>query len=266
MVHKGSHKGQGKATDRARIPTLVINRCLSLVWDSIKGFISEHIRRLIRIYIVWGVNDVRAWDLLYDMIFIDPVTTRHLSQFQLMWPHHTSRISRFWEWWAAFHWYMGQIVDKSRNQMNSWRWDNPWAFRDQVARFNLQTTSLGHVRFTSEHFAWYGRNNLRGKIEPPSCPQYKPGNFLAVRPLNSDEIFDQDDDDGSWADPGVLSCGRSRPNDGNHNDDGNCGEDRQGGEIGTGKEKETKGWEGQRETEEEGESNGGSEEEGEGKQ
>jgi hypothetical protein len=100
MAPKGSSKGNGKA--RAKMPTSVINRRLSLDRDRIKGFISVHIRGLIRIYNVFGVKDERAWDLFYDIIFLDPVMTRHFSQFQLIWLHGRSRTSPFWEWWAAF--------------------------------------------------------------------------------------------------------------------------------------------------------------------
>jgi hypothetical protein len=52
--------------------------------------------------------------------------------------------------------------------------------------------------------------------------------------------MDEYDDDEIWADPGAPSSGRSRPGDGNDND--NCeGEvDTQGGEKGTGKGKATK--------------------------
>jgi hypothetical protein len=170
MAPKGSSKGKGKA--RAKMPTLVINRRLTLDWDRIKGFISEYIRGLIRIYNVCGVKDERAWALFYDIIFLDPVTTRQFSQFQLMWPHRRSRSSPFREWWATFRSYMGQMFDKTHDQMNNWRWDNPWCFRDQVDRSNPQTTSSGKVKRTGERFSWYGSDDLRAKIEPPSCRQY----------------------------------------------------------------------------------------------
>jgi len=238
MAPMGSSKGKGKA--RAKMPTSVINRRLSLARDRIKGFISEHIRGLIRIYTVCGVKDERAWDLFYDIIFLHPVTTRHFSQFQPMWPHRRSRSSTFREWWAAFRSYMGQLFDKTRDHMNNWRWDNPYAFGDQVDRYNPQATSSGKVKRTGERFSWYGSDDLRAKIEPPSCRQYKPGDFLGVRPLNWDEIIDEDDDDENWADPGAPSGGRSRPGDGNDNDNGECEEDTQGGEKGTGKGKGTK--------------------------
>jgi len=239
MAPKGSHKGKGKSTARAKMPTSVINRRLSLDRDSIKGFISEHIRGLIRIYNVCGVKDERAWDLFYDIICLDPVTTRHFSQFQLMWLHRRSRSSPFREWWAAFHSYMGQMSDKTRDQMNNWRWDNPHAFGDQVDRSNPQTTSSRKVTPTGERFSWYGSDDLRAKIEPPSCRQYKPGDFLAVRPLNWDEIIDEDDDDENWADPAAPSGGRSRPGDDNDHDDREGEEDTQGGEKGPRKGKGT---------------------------
>jgi hypothetical protein len=196
---------------RSKMPTSVINRGLSLDRDRIKGFIAEHICGLIRIYNVCGVKDDRAWNLFYEIIFLDPVTTRHFSQYQLMWPHGRSRSSPFRVWWAAFRSYMGQMFDKTREQMNNWRWDNPRAFGDQVDRSNPETTSSGKVKRTGEHFSWYGSDDLKAKIEPPSCRQYKPGNFLAIRPLNWDEIIDKDDYDDNWADPGAPSGGSSRP-------------------------------------------------------
>ena len=126
--------------------------------------------------------------------------------------------------------------------MNNWRWANPGAFGDQVNRSNPQTTSLGKVKPTSKRFSWYGSDDLSAKIEPPSCQQYKPGNFLAVRPLNWDEIIDEDENEDNWADPAAPSGGRSRPGNGNDNDndDGECEKDMQGGEKGTGKGKGTK--------------------------
>jgi hypothetical protein len=113
---------------------------------------------------------------------------------------------------------MGQMFDKTRDQMNNWRLDNRRAFGDQVDRSNPQTASLWKVKRTCERFSWYGSDNLRAKIQPPCCRQYKSGLFVAVRPLNWDEIIDEEDDDDNWVDPGELSCGRSRPNDGNDND------------------------------------------------
>ena len=130
------------------------------------------------------------------------------------------------------------MFHKIRDQMNNWGWDNPCAFGDQVDRSNPKTTSSGKIKRTGECFSWYGCDDPRAKIELPSCRQYKPGDFLAVRPLNWDEIIEDDDHD-NWADPGAPSSGRSRLGNGNDNDDGETGEDMQGGEKGTRKRKGT---------------------------
>jgi hypothetical protein len=119
MVPKGSSNAKGKA--RAKMATSVINQSLALDQDRIMGFISEHVRGLIQIHNVCGVNDERAWDLFYEIIVLDPVTTRHFSQLQLMSPHPRSRSSPFREWWAAFRSYMLQMFDKTSYQMNNWR-------------------------------------------------------------------------------------------------------------------------------------------------
>ena len=124
--------------------------------------------------------------------------------------------------------------------MNNWRWDNTCAFRDQVDCFNPQLTSSGKVKHTGKNFSWYGRDDVRAKIEPPSCRQYKPGAFLVIRPLNWDGIINQDDDGENWVDRGAPRGGRSCPSDGNGNDNRQGEQDTQGCEKGTGKEKGTK--------------------------
>ena len=243
---KGSHKGNGKATARAKMLTSVINRRLLLDRDRMKGFISEHIRELIRIYNVCGVKDERAWDLFYDRILLDPVTTRHLLQFPLMWPHCRSRSSHFREWWAAFRSYMGQMFDTTHDQMNNWRWDNPRDFGDHVDRSNPQTTSSGKIKRTGERFPCYSSDDHRAKIVPPGCRQYKPGDFLAVRPRNSEDIMDEDDEDANWADAGAPCGGRRCHGNVNDNDNGEGEEDMQGGEKRNEKGKGTKDGKGKR--------------------
>jgi hypothetical protein len=83
------------------MPTSVINRRLSMNRYHIKILILENIHGLVWIYNVCGVKDEMVWVLFYRTIFLNPVTTRHFSQFQLMWPHRRSRSSPFPEWWAA---------------------------------------------------------------------------------------------------------------------------------------------------------------------
>jgi hypothetical protein len=90
---------------------------------------------------------------------------------------------------------MGQTFDKTPDEVNNWMWDNPPAFRDQVDLSNPQRSSLGKGKRTGECFTKYCSDDPRAKIEPPSCRQYNPGDFLAVRPLSRDEIIDEGDDD-----------------------------------------------------------------------
>jgi len=135
---------------------------------------------------------------------------------------------------------MRQMFDNTYDEMNNWRWHNAPAFGDQINCSNSQTTSSGKVQRTNERFSWYGIDDLRAKIEPPSCRQYKPGDILAVRPLNWDGIIDEDDDDENWADPGAPSGVQSRPCNDNDNEDREVEEDTQSGEKGTGKGKGTK--------------------------
>jgi hypothetical protein len=141
----------------------------------------------------------------------------------------------FRELWAAFGSYMGQLIDKTRDQMNNWRWDDPRAFGDQVDRSNAQTSSTGMVQRTGEHFSWFVSDDIRAKIERSSGRQYKAGDFLAVKPVNWDEIIDENDEDDNWADPEAPSGGRSLSCNAIDNDDGESEEDTQGGAKGTGK-------------------------------
>ena len=81
---------------------------------------------------------------------------------------------------------------------------------------------------------------FQGNDWAPKLPTYKPGDFLAIRPLNWDDRIDKDHDDENLADPRALSGGRGRSGDGNDNDNGEGEEDTQGGGKGTSKGKGTK--------------------------
>jgi hypothetical protein len=75
-------KGKGKA--RATMQTSVKKQHLAFVQDRMTGFFAEHICRLIQLHNICSRKSERAWDPFYDIIFLDPVTTRHFSQLQLM--------------------------------------------------------------------------------------------------------------------------------------------------------------------------------------
>lgn len=132
------------------------------------------------------------------------------------------------------------MIGNPHNQINNCRWDNPHTFDDQVNCSNLQTNSLGKDTFAVQCFSLYSSSDLSATIEMPSFQQYKPGDLLAVRLLNWDEITDQDDDDWSLVDPGSLSGGRNHPGHCNGNDDGKCEEDKRGSRKGRGNAKRIK--------------------------
>ena len=122
------------------------------------------------------------------------------------------------------------MFDRSYNQMNKWRWDNPSDFGDQADCYNPQSTSPGMVKCKGKHFSQYGRDVLKEILEPPRCNQYNPSDFLVVIPQNWDEIMDKHNDDLNWADPRALNGGRSCPRDGSNNYNSKSAEDMQGSE------------------------------------
>ena len=132
---------------------------------------------------------------------------------------------------------MGQTFDKTCDQMNNGRWHNPSAFGDQVDHCNPQMTSSWKDKPTGEHCSWYSSDDPTAKIEPPSCRQYTPDNFLAVRPLYCDEIFNEDDGDENCTVLGAPSGGRCRTDDRNDNDADQGEGHTQGGEKGMGNRK-----------------------------
>jgi hypothetical protein len=82
IAPKGSREAKGNADAKAKMRTSVVDLGLLYDQDRITEFISEHIGGLIRISNVCGMKDERAWELFYDIIFLDPVTTGHNSQIQ----------------------------------------------------------------------------------------------------------------------------------------------------------------------------------------
>jgi len=75
--------------------------------------------------------------------------------------------------------------------------------------------------------------------------KFKPGDILGIRPLNWDDIINEDDDNKTWAAPGVPSGGRAYSGNGNDNHDSECEDEKHGGEKGTGTGKGTNDVKGQ---------------------
>jgi hypothetical protein len=165
--------------------TKEIDRFLRFNKPRTKSLMSEHIRPMIRMYHISGIKSERAWDLMHDILFLDPVTTRHFGQFQRMWLQRHDRDSPSLPWWRAFKAYMGHMFDKTRDQLNNWRWDNPQAFGDVVDRSNPQYTKSGKIKRTGARFKWYGSSDFAAKMEPPTCREHDPADFVALAPIVS---------------------------------------------------------------------------------
>jgi len=63
-----------------------------------KTYLVEHIWGLISIYSLRGLKSDRAFGHIYDIIFIDNITTDHLGRFQKMWGHHDFKVPEYKEW------------------------------------------------------------------------------------------------------------------------------------------------------------------------
>jgi hypothetical protein len=83
-----------------------------------KTYLAEHIRGLIRIYGLGGIKSDGALGLLYDILFIDNITTNHFSQFQEMWTHRSSELPEHVEWWSVFRAFVRDCFNTTRDQMN----------------------------------------------------------------------------------------------------------------------------------------------------
>ena len=86
---------------------------------------AEHIRALIRMYAIAGIKDAGAVDLMFDIMFIDPITVRHFRQFQGMWRYRLSRQKQYKLWWDTFRAFLRDCFDKTRTQMNHYHEENP---------------------------------------------------------------------------------------------------------------------------------------------
>ena len=137
-----------------------------------KAFIAEHIRGLIRIYAIGGIKDAGAVGLMYDILFLDPVTTRHFAQFQGMWKHRRSRRAPYQEWWDTFRLFLRDCFDKTRVQMNRYHDDNP-----------LPDDLDGNLSDEEARTRWFPGTP---KMQPPSPPPAKKQKLdhRAIHPFN----------------------------------------------------------------------------------
>jgi hypothetical protein len=63
--------------------------------------------------------------LQYEILFVDPITTRHLGQFQAMWQHRGARtVTTEGDWWWAFNAYLKDCCEKVKvatNRFHEWK-------------------------------------------------------------------------------------------------------------------------------------------------
>ena len=83
-----------------------------------KTFLAEHIRALIRNYGLRGIKSDGSDGLLYDILFLDNITTDHFAQFQPMWENRYSEDPGHKKWWKTFRGFVRDCFNKSRDQIN----------------------------------------------------------------------------------------------------------------------------------------------------
>jgi hypothetical protein len=89
-----------------------------------KTYLASHIRGLIRTYGLAGIKSDGATGLMFDILFIDNVTTHHFGQFQKLWPEHRasdgpdSDDPEHQEWWKVFRGFLRDCFNKTRVHMN----------------------------------------------------------------------------------------------------------------------------------------------------
>jgi hypothetical protein len=75
-----------------------------------KTYIASHIRALIRIYGLAGIKSDGTTGLMFDILFIDNITTDHFGQFQELWPEHRASDDlenpEHQEWWKVFRGFL----------------------------------------------------------------------------------------------------------------------------------------------------------------
>jgi len=125
---------------------------------------------------------------------------------------------------------MWQMFNTTRDQTRISSWDNPCAVSDLVDCSTPENTSFRYIQWSGKCVSCYGTNYLQPMIESPRCRQHKQDEYVAIRPLNRNEIIDVDDEIVEGADPGALSWLRSFLGNANGNDHSAGEEDKLGSE------------------------------------
>jgi hypothetical protein len=86
-----------------------------------KSIMAEQVRAMIRMYGMGGVKDGATDQLLYEILFLDSLTTRHFGRFQPMWEHRTSNQPPFLEEWTQFRALVRDYLDKTQASNNRYQ-------------------------------------------------------------------------------------------------------------------------------------------------
>ena len=89
------------------------------------SFISQHIRALIPLYGVDRLEHAEVWELVYDILFLDPVTVRLFARFRWMWECYETDHRACEEWWDLFLRFLVEFFNEGEGQMGNYRQNNP---------------------------------------------------------------------------------------------------------------------------------------------
>jgi hypothetical protein len=136
---------------------------------------------MIRMYGMGGVKDGATDQLLYEILFLDPLTTRHFGRFQLMWEYRTSTQPPFLKGWTQFRAFVRDCLDKtqaSNNRYQEEKWNayhaNEVDFYDSPA-FDWPTLAAD----TKAWVRWFPQLQYR---TPSAIPAHQAGRAGARAP------------------------------------------------------------------------------------
>lgn len=89
---------------------------------------SQHIRALILLYGIDRLEHAEVWELVYDILFLDPVTAHLFAGFRGMWECCERDHRACEEWWDLFLRFLVEFFCEEGGQMDSYWQNNPSEF------------------------------------------------------------------------------------------------------------------------------------------
>jgi hypothetical protein len=118
-----------------------------------KSVLSEHIRAMIRMYGIGGIKDGATEQLFYEILFLDPLTTRHFGRFQRMWEQHNSTAQPYLEWWTQFRAFLRDCLDKTRAGNNRYQLEKWTAYSANADDF-YDSPAFDWLTLATDADAW----------------------------------------------------------------------------------------------------------------